>query len=161
MLLSNLDEITDAVKRQSGRKVKMALTRDFNETVAARLHKDPTFAQALLGEAITLFVNGESESVKYIIAPFYTFYERISHRTNPRLVVFVAFNLAVFVVFYDRRLQPIGEIAFLQTLNLLDEQFLNFFQSLSLTRATRHDETRIIRQIHRTRRRIQHFLLLH
>ena len=67
MLLSNLDEITDAVKRQSGRKVKMALTRDFNETVAARMQKDPAFVQALLGEAITLFVNGESESVKPIL----------------------------------------------------------------------------------------------
>ena len=67
MLLSNLDEITDAVKRQSGRKVKMVLTRDFNETVAARIHKDPTFAQALLGEAITLFINGEPESVKPIL----------------------------------------------------------------------------------------------
>ena len=67
MLLSNLDEITDAVKRQSGRKVKMALTRDFNETVAARMHKDPTFAQALLDEAITLFVNGEPEPAKLIL----------------------------------------------------------------------------------------------
>ena len=67
MLLSNLDEITDAVKRQSGRKVKMALTRDFNETVAARMHKDPAFAQALLDEAITLFVNGEPESAKLIL----------------------------------------------------------------------------------------------
>ena len=45
----------------------MALTRDFNETVAARMQKDPAFVQALLGEAITLFVNGESESVKPIL----------------------------------------------------------------------------------------------
>ena len=40
----------------------MALTRDFKETVAARLQDDPAFAQALLDEAITLFVNGEPES---------------------------------------------------------------------------------------------------
>ena len=45
----------------------MALTRDFNETVAARMQKDPAFAQALLDEAITLFVNGEPESAKLIL----------------------------------------------------------------------------------------------
>lgn len=31
----------------------MSLTRDFKETVAARVQKDPAFAQALLDEAIT------------------------------------------------------------------------------------------------------------
>ncbi|MCC7042105.1 MAG: transcriptional regulator, partial [Burkholderiales bacterium] len=31
----------------------MALTRDFKETVAARVQNDPAFAQALLDEAIT------------------------------------------------------------------------------------------------------------
>jgi hypothetical protein len=31
----------------------MALTRDFKETVAARLQDDPAFAQALLDEAVT------------------------------------------------------------------------------------------------------------
>jgi hypothetical protein len=36
-----------------------AKTRDFKETMAARVQSDPTFAQAPLGEAITLFVNGE------------------------------------------------------------------------------------------------------
>lgn len=45
----------------------MALTRDFKETVAARVQNDPAFAQALLDEAITLFVNGESESAKLIL----------------------------------------------------------------------------------------------
>jgi DNA-binding phage protein len=45
----------------------MALTRDFKETVAARVQKDPAFAQALLDEAITLFVNGEPESAKLIL----------------------------------------------------------------------------------------------
>ena len=37
----------------------MALTRDFKETVVARVQTDPAFAQALLDEAVTLFVNGE------------------------------------------------------------------------------------------------------
>ena len=45
----------------------MALTRDFKETVAARVQNEPAFAQALLDEAITLFVNGEPESAKLIL----------------------------------------------------------------------------------------------
>ncbi|MEY3977130.1 MAG: hypothetical protein RLZZ33_2185 [Pseudomonadota bacterium] len=45
----------------------MALTRDFKATVAARVQNDPAFAQALLDEAITLFVNGEPESAKLIL----------------------------------------------------------------------------------------------
>lgn len=45
----------------------MALTRDFKETVATRVQNDRAFAQALLDEAITLFVNGEPESVKLIL----------------------------------------------------------------------------------------------
>ncbi len=48
-------------------QVNMALTRDFKETVAARVQNDPAFAQALLDEAITLFVNGEPESAKLIL----------------------------------------------------------------------------------------------
>jgi len=47
--------------------IDMALTRDFKETVAARVQSDPAFAQALLDEAITLFVNGEPESAKLIL----------------------------------------------------------------------------------------------
>jgi hypothetical protein len=42
----------------------MAKTRDFAETVTARVQNDPTFAQALLGEAITLLINGEPESAE-------------------------------------------------------------------------------------------------
>jgi DNA-binding phage protein len=45
----------------------MALTRDFKETVAARVQNDPAFAQALLNEAIALFVNGEPEAAKLIL----------------------------------------------------------------------------------------------
>ena len=45
----------------------MALTRDFKDTVAARVERDPAFAQALLDEAITLFVNGEPESARLIL----------------------------------------------------------------------------------------------
>jgi DNA-binding phage protein len=45
----------------------MALTREFKETVAARVQADPAFAQALLDEAIHLFVNGDPESAKLIL----------------------------------------------------------------------------------------------
>ena len=45
----------------------MALTRDFKDTVVARVQSDPAFAQALLDEAITLFVNGEPESAKLVL----------------------------------------------------------------------------------------------
>lgn len=45
----------------------MALTRDFKETVAARVQRDPAFAQALLDEAISLFINGEPDTAKLIL----------------------------------------------------------------------------------------------
>ena len=45
----------------------MALTRDFKETVAARVQSDPAFAQALLDEAITLFINGEPDTAKLFL----------------------------------------------------------------------------------------------
>jgi len=45
----------------------MALTRDFKLTTAARVQSDPAFAQALLNEAIALFVDGEPESAKLIL----------------------------------------------------------------------------------------------
>jgi len=45
----------------------MALTRDFKETVVARIKRDPAFAQALLDEALTLFLNGEPDTAKPIL----------------------------------------------------------------------------------------------
>jgi DNA-binding phage protein len=45
----------------------MALTRDFRETVAARVQSDPIFAQALLDEAIQFFVHGEPDASKRIL----------------------------------------------------------------------------------------------
>ena len=60
---------TTSAARHQPRKERsdMALTRDFKETVAARVQSDPAFAQALLDEAITLFVNGEPEPAKLIL----------------------------------------------------------------------------------------------
>ena len=45
----------------------MALTRDFKATVVSRVKKDPKFANALLDEAGTLFLNGDSETAKLIL----------------------------------------------------------------------------------------------
>ena len=45
----------------------MSLTRDFKETVAARVQNDPAFAQALLDEAITRLTNGDPESAELIL----------------------------------------------------------------------------------------------
>jgi DNA-binding phage protein len=45
----------------------MALTRDFTETVNARVQRDSEFAIALLDEAISLFLNGEPETARLIL----------------------------------------------------------------------------------------------
>jgi DNA-binding phage protein len=45
----------------------MALTRDFKETVNARVQRDSELAIALLDEAISLFLNGEPETARLIL----------------------------------------------------------------------------------------------
>jgi hypothetical protein len=45
----------------------MALTRNNKETVIQRVQSDPAFAQALLDEAATLFLNGEPETARLIL----------------------------------------------------------------------------------------------
>ena len=45
----------------------MALTRNFKETVLERVHRDEAFATALLDEAATLFLNGETETARLIL----------------------------------------------------------------------------------------------
>ena len=45
----------------------MALTRDFKQTVAERVRRDPEFAKAMLDEAATLFLNGEPETARLIL----------------------------------------------------------------------------------------------
>ena len=45
----------------------MALTRNFKETVAARVQSDPAFAKVLLDEAITLFLDGEPDTAKLVL----------------------------------------------------------------------------------------------
>ncbi len=45
----------------------MALTRDFKATIVARVRRDPRFAQALLDEAATAFLNGEPEIARLVL----------------------------------------------------------------------------------------------
>jgi DNA-binding phage protein len=45
----------------------MALTRDFKETIVERVRRDPTFANAMLDEAATLFLNCEPRTARLIL----------------------------------------------------------------------------------------------
>lgn len=45
----------------------MALTRDFKQTIASRVAHDPRFARTMLDEAVTLFLQGESEAARLIL----------------------------------------------------------------------------------------------
>ena len=45
----------------------MALTRDFKDTVVARVERDPKFARALFNEALTLLLNNEPDEAKLIL----------------------------------------------------------------------------------------------
>ena len=45
----------------------MALTRNFKQTVVARVESDPAFSKALLDEAATLFLSGEPETARLIL----------------------------------------------------------------------------------------------
>jgi DNA-binding phage protein len=45
----------------------MTLTRDFKDTVVARVARDPEFAKALLDEAATLFLSGEPDTARLIL----------------------------------------------------------------------------------------------
>jgi DNA-binding phage protein len=45
----------------------MALTRDFKDTIAERVNLDTQFAQALLDQAATLFLNNETETARLIL----------------------------------------------------------------------------------------------
>ena len=45
----------------------MALTRDFKDTVAARVQRDPRFREALLTEAINAYLEGDTVAGKAIL----------------------------------------------------------------------------------------------
>jgi DNA-binding phage protein len=48
----------------------MALTRDFRETIRARVKRDPGFRKALLREGIETFLSGDVETGKIILRDF-------------------------------------------------------------------------------------------
>jgi hypothetical protein len=48
----------------------MALTRDFKETIRARVKRDPGFRRALLREGIENFLSGDVETGKIILRDF-------------------------------------------------------------------------------------------
>ncbi len=48
----------------------MALTRDFKQTIQARVKRDPAFRKALLREAIENFLSGDVESGKTVLRDF-------------------------------------------------------------------------------------------
>jgi DNA-binding phage protein len=45
----------------SKRKPRMALTREYKETVLARIKRDPEFARALYAEAVNALMEGETD----------------------------------------------------------------------------------------------------
>jgi DNA-binding phage protein len=57
----------DQINQQAQGVKPMALTRNFKETVIQRVQSDSSFAQALLDEAATLFLNGEPETARLIL----------------------------------------------------------------------------------------------
>ena len=81
----------------------MALTRDFKQTVAASLRRDPAFAKALLNEAATLFFNSEPGTARLTLrelvnatvgfeqlatltnTPSKNLHRMLSDRGNPRM----------------------------------------------------------------------------
>ncbi len=45
----------------------MALTREFRQTITARVERDPAFARSLFDEAASLFLNGEAEPARLVL----------------------------------------------------------------------------------------------
>jgi len=86
----------------------MALTRDFKETVAARVRNDPAFAQALLDEAIPLFVNGEPESAKLILRDLVN--QKILF-SNPYFVYIEEYEVPQGTDFESLQTQAINKVA--------------------------------------------------
>jgi DNA-binding phage protein len=70
----------------------MALTRDFKETIGARVRRDPGFRKALLREAIENFLSGDVETGKIILRDFinatvgFTKLSDVTHRSAKSLM---------------------------------------------------------------------------
>jgi len=48
----------------------MALTKDFKETVQARVKRDPAFRESLLSEALDFFISGDVETGKIVLRDY-------------------------------------------------------------------------------------------
>ena len=70
----------------------MALTRDFKETIRARVKRDPGFRKALLREGIENFLSGDVETGKIILRDFinatvgFTKLSEVTHRSAKSLM---------------------------------------------------------------------------
>jgi DNA-binding phage protein len=70
----------------------MALTRDFKETILARVKRDPGFRKALLREGIENFLSGDVETGKIILRDFinatvgFTKLSDVTHRSAKSLM---------------------------------------------------------------------------
>lgn len=63
----------------------MTITRDFKETINARVTREPEFAKALLDEAVSLFLNGEPETARLILRDLVnatTGFEELANKTS-------------------------------------------------------------------------------
>lgn len=63
----------------------MALTRDFKETIQARVRRDPEFRQALLREGIECMLSGDVETGKAVLRDFINAtvgFERLGTKTR-------------------------------------------------------------------------------
>jgi hypothetical protein len=70
----------------------MALTRDFKETIRARVKRDPGFRKALLREGIETFLSGDVETGKILLRDFinaavgFTKLSDVTHRSAKNLM---------------------------------------------------------------------------
>ena len=70
----------------------MALTRDFKETIRARVKRDPGFRKALLREGVENFLSGDVETGKIILRDFinatvgFTKLSDVTHRSAKSLM---------------------------------------------------------------------------
>lgn len=70
----------------------MALTRDFKETIRARVKRDPGFRKALLREGIGNFLSGDVDTGKIILRDFinatvgFTELSNVTHRSAKSLM---------------------------------------------------------------------------
>ena len=63
----------------------MPITRDFRETINARVQQEPEFATALLDEAASLLLNGEPETARLILRDLVnatTGFEALAQKTS-------------------------------------------------------------------------------